>query len=166
MEGSEIAFFITRDPGALNLSKSEIKLSSLMTQAQVPSSVKPSIDEGRRNSIEISSLSREYWTNIFRSHDPDMLKGQYICYDEPPTYSEGKTMPKDISHHIIISGDMTDWFYFIAPLREAHIRDIKPIVILSNTMTAEKWNKIAMFPEVWVHEVRCSAINLVHQRNN
>jgi hypothetical protein len=152
VEGGEIAFFITRDPAALNLTKSEIKLSSLMTQAPVPGSVKPSVDEGRRNSIEISSLSREYWTNIFRSRDPDILKGQYACYDEPPTYSEGQTMPKDIANHIIISGDMTDWFYFIAPLREAHISELKPIVILSTTMTPEKWNKIAIFPEVWIHE--------------
>jgi hypothetical protein len=129
-----------------------------MTQAPVPGSVKPSVDEGRRNSIEISSLSREYWTNIFRSRDPDILKGQYACYDEPPTYSEGQTMPKDIANHIIISGDMTDWFYFIAPLREAHISELKPIVILSTTMTPEKWNKIAIFPEVWIHEVRHSTL--------
>lgn len=115
----------------------------------------------RRKAENISARTQLTWeadgerNKLVRYHEVakrvDLLAKHYRVLDSPRTFRSAILSQAPEEGHIILTGSVLDWVYYIAPLRNRSVSKCQPIVIVTaRPLTQKQWNSIAHFPEVYM----------------
>jgi hypothetical protein len=81
----------------------------------------------------------------------ELLSRHYRVLESPRTFRSALINKAPENGHIIMTGSVMDWVYYVAPLRNRSVSRCQPVVIVTaKPLTAKQWSSIAHFPEVYM----------------